>query len=84
LRLARVFSSSIARDTLLPPKDGAFIVLFAHAQAEAAGAFATAAKVPAALVKEGAEIEGRMQRLCEYLFQHDPELSIRLDRAPLG
>lgn len=55
-------------------KDGAFLVLYTFTQAEAAGAFATDAKVPANLIKEGAEIEARMQALCEYRFNRDPEI----------
>ena len=60
-------------------KDSAFIVLYAHAQAEAAGAFATSAKVPADLLTEGMQIEARMQELCEYHFKRDPEIKQQLD-----
>lgn len=49
----------------------AFIVLYAHAQAEAAGALQTDAKVPASLVQEGIELEARMQELCEYKFKRE-------------
>jgi len=53
----------------------AFSVLYAHAQAEAAGAFKTDAKVPASLVQEGAEIEARLQELCEYMFKRDETIA---------
>lgn len=52
-----------------------FLVFFTHAQAEAAGAFATDAKVPASLMQEAIEVEGRMQELCEYKFKRDPKIA---------
>jgi hypothetical protein len=59
-------------------KNAAFLVLYAHAQAEAAGALASDAKVPASLIQAGMEIEGRMQALCEYKFKNDPEIAPKL------
>jgi hypothetical protein len=56
-------------------KAAAFLVFFTHAQAETAGAFATDAKVPASLIQEGLELEGRMQELCEYRFKRDPQVA---------
>lgn len=56
-------------------KAAAFLVFSAHAQAEAAGAFATDAKVPADVVEEGLKTEGRMQELCEYKFKRDPKVA---------
>ena len=52
-------------------KAAAFLVFLTHAQAEAAGAFATDVKVPAELMQEGIEVEARMQELCEYKFKRD-------------
>ncbi|MEO7330556.1 MAG: hypothetical protein ABI193_18420 [Minicystis sp.] len=59
-------------------KVAAFIVLYAHAQAEAAGALETDAKVPARLVQDGIEVEARMQELCEYKFKRDAKIVPRL------
>jgi hypothetical protein len=56
-------------------KAAAFLVLYAHTQAEAAGAFQTDVKVPAKLAQEAAEVEKRMQALCEYKFKRDPEIA---------
>jgi len=39
-------------------------VIYTHGQAETAGAFQTDAKVPVSLIKEGMEVEARMQELC--------------------
>lgn len=65
-------------------KDGAFLVLYTFSQAEAAGAFATEAKAPPALIKQAAEIEARMQALCEYRFGRDPEIIPLLDQLRPG
>jgi hypothetical protein len=59
-------------------KSAAFLVLYTHAQAETAGAFATDAKVPAKLIQEGTEVESRMQELCEYKFKRDPTIAPQL------
>jgi len=48
-----------------------FVLLYANAQAEAAGAFATNARVPASLIRAGTELEARMQELCEYKFRRN-------------
>lgn len=56
-------------------ESAAFVVLLAHSQAEAAGAFQTDAKVPAELVKQAAVLEARMKELCEYKFKRDPEIA---------
>ncbi|MFS8066924.1 MAG: hypothetical protein ACMG6S_11185 [Byssovorax sp.] len=62
-------------DTLEGLKAAAFIVFYTHAQAEAAGAFETDAKVPASVIQEGMKIEGRMQELCEYKFKREPTIA---------
>ncbi|MEP7124980.1 MAG: hypothetical protein ABJE95_28885 [Byssovorax sp.] len=59
-------------------KAAAFLVFFAHAQAEAEGAFATDAKVPVELIQEGMEVEARIQELCEYKFKRDPKIALLL------
>jgi hypothetical protein len=56
-------------------KDAAFIVMYTHAQAEAAGAFKTEAKVPADLIRQASGIEKRMQELCEYKFRRNAEIA---------
>ncbi len=56
-------------------KAASFLVFLTHAQAEAAGAFATDVKVPATLMQEGIEVEARMQELCEYKFKRDPKIA---------
>lgn len=56
-------------------KAASFLVFFTHAQAEAAGAFATDTKVPADLMQEGLEVEARMQELCEYKFKRDTRIA---------
>ena len=56
-------------------KAASFLVFLTHAQAEAAGAFATDAKVPARLMQEAIEVEARMQELCEYKFKRDPKIA---------
>jgi hypothetical protein len=55
-------------------KDASFIVLYSHAQAEAAGAFKTDTKVPTSLIDEGMAVEARMQELSEYKFKRDPAI----------
>jgi len=61
--------------TLGDVRDAASVVLYTFAQAEAAGAFESDAKVPVSLVKEAATVEGRMQELLEYKFKRDPDVA---------
>lgn len=65
-------------------KTVAFLVIYAHGQAEAAGAFQTDVKVPPALVKEGSELEDRMQELCEYKFKRDAAIAPLLSMLSPG
>ena len=60
-------------------RDAAFVVLYAHAQAEAAGAFASDIKVPASVYADATTREARMQALCEYMFGLDPQIKPLLD-----
>lgn len=61
-----------------------FATLHALAEARAAGALATEAKVPPEIAAKAAEIEGRMQRVCEYLLGDEPEIAPELDRLRPG
>ncbi|MGK3998605.1 hypothetical protein [Sorangium sp. So ce1024] len=62
----------------------ALILLHAYRQADAAGAFTSGAKLSAALDKESAEIEARLQKVCEHFFGDDPELAPVLRRLSAG
>ncbi|WP_437732667.1 hypothetical protein [Sorangium sp. So ce1335] len=62
----------------------ALILLHAYRQADAAGAFASGAKLSAALDRESAEVESRMQKVCEHFFGDDPELGPVLRRLSAG
>lgn len=42
------------------------------------------AKIPATLLKQATEIEGRMQRCCEYYFSDDPVLGVEVARLSPG
>jgi hypothetical protein len=61
-----------------------FAMLYALAEARAAGALETEARLPAALADEAAEVEGRMQALCEYHFADEPAIKPLLDRLRPG
>ncbi|KYF83449.1 hypothetical protein BE11_40425, partial [Sorangium cellulosum] len=62
----------------------ALILLHAYRQADAAGAFSSGAKLSAALDKESAEVESRLQKVCEHFFGDDPELGPVLRRLSAG
>ncbi|MGK3982895.1 hypothetical protein WME99_07640 [Sorangium sp. So ce136] len=62
----------------------ALILLHAYRQADAAGAFTSGAKLSAALDKESAEVESRLQKVCEHFFGDDPELGPVLRRLSAG
>ncbi|WP_437949720.1 hypothetical protein WME98_02025 [Sorangium sp. So ce296] len=61
-----------------------FAALHALAEARAAGALATDARLPIALVTEAMEVEARMQALCEYQLGDDPAIKPELDRLRPG
>ncbi|WP_437730264.1 hypothetical protein [Sorangium sp. So ce1335] len=61
-----------------------FATLHALAEARAAGALETDARLPEALVTEAVEVEGRMQALCEYQLADDPAIKPELDRLRPG
>ncbi|WP_437326127.1 hypothetical protein [Sorangium sp. So ce381] len=61
-----------------------FAALHALAEARAAGALTTDARLPVELVSEAMEIEGRMQALCEYHLSDDPVIKPELDRLRPG
>ncbi|MEP7121886.1 MAG: hypothetical protein ABJE95_13280 [Byssovorax sp.] len=50
------------------------IVIYLWAEAKAAGALKTSAKIPAAVMTEALEVEERMQGVCEYHFRKDEEI----------
>lgn len=53
----------------------ALAAFHAHVEAGYEGASATDAVVPPERVAEAREVEGRMQALCEYLFEDDPAIA---------
>ncbi len=61
-----------------------FAALYALAEARAAGALETDARLPGPVATEATGLEGRMQTLCEYLFSDDPEIKPELDRLRPG
>lgn len=61
-----------------------FAMLHALAEARAAGALETEARLPAALMTEAVEVEARMQALCEYQLSDDPAIKPELDRLRPG
>ncbi|AUX24164.1 hypothetical protein SOCEGT47_047010 [Sorangium cellulosum] len=61
-----------------------FATLHALAEARAAGALETEARLPVALVTEAVEVEARMQALCEYQLPDDPAIKPELDRLRPG
>lgn len=61
-----------------------FAMLYALAEARAAGALETDARIPASIVTEASELEQRMQRLCEYHFMDDPVIGPELLRLRPG
>jgi hypothetical protein len=68
-------SGTFELENLARLRDVAFVVIRTRRQAEAAGVFATAAKVPPALITAGQEVEKRMQSLLEYKYANDPEVA---------
>ncbi|WP_437574831.1 hypothetical protein [Sorangium sp. So ce887] len=71
-------------DNLEHLKALALILLHAYRQADAAGAFTSGAKLSAALDKESAEVESRLQKVCEHFFGDGPELGPVLRRLSAG
>ncbi|WP_437621202.1 hypothetical protein [Sorangium sp. So ce1151] len=71
-------------DNLEHLKALALILLHAYRQADAAGAFTSGAKLSAVLDKESAEVESRLQKVCEHFFGDDPELGPVLRRLSAG
>lgn len=61
-----------------------FIVQLAQRKIDAAGAFASATKIPAELDKASAELEARMQKTAEHYFKEDAEISPMLRRLSPG
>ena len=61
-----------------------FATLYALAEARAAGALESNARIAPQIAAEAAEVEARMQALCEYQLQDDPEIGPLLDRLRPG
>ena len=61
-----------------------FATLYALAEARAAGALESEALIAPEVAAEAAELEARMQALCEYHFGDDPEIRPELDRLRPG
>jgi hypothetical protein len=61
-----------------------FAMLYTLAEARAAGALEDSARLPAPLAAEAAELEARMQTVCEYQLADDPEIKPELDRLRPG
>lgn len=61
-----------------------FATLYALAEARAAGALESKARIAPAVAAEAAEVAARMRALCEYHFQDDPEIRPELDRLRRG
>lgn len=61
-----------------------FATLYALGEARAAGGLESEAKVSPEIAAEAAEVEARMQRLCEYHFSDDPELGPEVERLRPG
>ena len=61
-----------------------FAMLYTLAEARAAGALEESGRLPAALAAEAAELESRMQTVCEYQLADDPEIKPELNRLRPG
>ncbi|WP_437669259.1 hypothetical protein [Sorangium sp. So ce131] len=59
-------------------------MIHTYRQADAAGAFRTETKVPAGVDRQAAEVEARMQKVCEHYFDDDPELGPVVRRLSPG
>ena len=82
------FASLPTKELDLASVDGfqatCFAMLYALAEARAAGALATEVKVPASLATEAEEVEKRMQAVCEYQLSDEPKITAELDRLRPG
>jgi hypothetical protein len=83
-RFARLPAEEIDAEDIDGLAPACFAMLYALAEARAAGALETDAKVSAAIIAEASEVEQRMQRVCEYHLADDPEIAPELDRLRPG
>jgi len=65
-------------------KELSFVLLHLFRKAEAAGAFATKAKISATLDKSSDDVETRIQRVCEHFFSGHPDIGRILVRLSPG
>lgn len=83
-RFARLPKEEIDMEAVDGLSQSCFATLFALAEARAAGALETEAVIPLEIATEAAEVERRMQTVCEYHLSDDPEISPELDRLRPG
>jgi hypothetical protein len=83
-RFARLPVEEIAEDCVDCLAPACFATLYALAEARAAGALETDAKIAASIIAEATEVEQRMQSVCEYHLADDPEVAPELDRLRPG
>lgn len=83
-RFARLPEEEFDMTCVTGLESACFATLFALAEARAAGALESEALVAPEVAAEAAEVEARMQALCEYHFADDPEIRPELDRLRPG
>ena len=83
-RFARLPAEEFDMACVTGLESACFATLFALAEARAAGALESDALIAPELAAEAAEVEARMQALCEYHFADDPEIRPELDRLRPG
>jgi hypothetical protein len=83
-RFAELPAQQFDIDDLDGLEPACFAMLHMVAEARAAGALEVGARLPPALVTEASEVEGRMQKVCEYHLGDDPEIRPELDRLRPG
>lgn len=83
-RFARLPAEELDPKVVTGLGSACFATLYALAEARAAGALETEAKIPAETIAEASAVEGRMQALCEYHLGEDPEIKPELDRLRPG
>lgn len=83
-RFARLPEEEFDMTCVTGLESACFASLFALAEARAAGALESEARIAPEIAAEAAEVEARMQALCEYHFADDPEIRPELDRLRPG
>ncbi len=83
-RFARLPEEELDRACITGLEAACFATLYALAEARAAGALESNARIAPEIAAEAAEVEARMQALCEYHLQDDPEIGPELNRLRPG